>query len=253
MQTATPKEATIPRPDPYCGPAPELTTLWMRWNGDPVLIAAMAALALALWAEARRNGQHAAARVAMAAAVVAFIAPLCAATTGLFAARSVHHLVVVLVMAPAIAQVLAARRLAWWPGAAGAGVVLAAVMVAWHMPGPYAAAWDSHGVYWLMQGALIVSAVMWWHRVQAALARPDGAMAAALNIAALSGVMGLIGAVLTFAPVPMFAEHFATAPMMGMKPLADQQLAGLIMWVPGAAPLAWIALRHLRHSLLGAA
>jgi hypothetical protein len=38
-------------PDPviaYCGPAAVPEHFWMRWNGDPLLLAALAALALAV-------------------------------------------------------------------------------------------------------------------------------------------------------------------------------------------------------------
>jgi protoporphyrinogen IX oxidase len=50
--------------------------------------------------------------------------------------------------------------------------------------------------------------------------------------------MALLGALLTFAPVPLYDLH-QTAPLAwGMTPLSDQQLAGLIMWVPGGLPYA---------------
>jgi len=48
--------------------------------------------------------------------------------------------------------------------------------------------------------------------------------------------MGVIGALLVFAAQPLYAAHEATTWPWGLTPLADQQLAGLIMWVPGAVP-----------------
>jgi putative membrane protein len=48
--------------------------------------------------------------------------------------------------------------------------------------------------------------------------------------------MALLGALLTFAPDTLYAIH-AIAPMdWGFTPLADQQLGGLIMWIPAAIP-----------------
>ena len=40
------------------------------------------------------------------------------------------------------------------------------------------------------------------------------------------------GAVLTFAGEPLFANHLALTPARGLSALSDQQLGGLIMWVP---------------------
>jgi cytochrome c2 len=44
--------------------------------------------------------------------------------------------------------------------------------------------------------------------------------------------MGLIAAILTLAPQPLYAVHLHTTQAFGMTPLADQQLAGAIMWIP---------------------
>src|SRR5690606_23249383 len=46
--------------------------------------------------------------------------------------------------------------------------------------------------------------------------------------------MGLLGALITFAGQPLFAPHLTTTAAWGLTPLADQQLAGLIMWAPAA-------------------
>ncbi|MBE7201589.1 MAG: cytochrome c oxidase assembly protein, partial [Parafilimonas terrae] len=34
---------------------------------------------------------------------------------------------------------------------------------------------------------------------------------------------------------PFFAEHLLTAPVWGYTPLEDQQLGGVLMWVPGCS------------------
>jgi putative membrane protein len=48
--------------------------------------------------------------------------------------------------------------------------------------------------------------------------------------------MGMLGALLTFARRPLYAPHADTTLAYGLTPLADQQLAGLVMWVPAALP-----------------
>ena len=98
-----------------------------------------------------------------------------------------------------------------------------------------------------MQLTLLGSAVLFW---RAAL-RPGRATGAALL--AILGAwmqMGLLGALLTFAPEPLYAIH-ATAPLAwGFSPLADQQLGGLLMWVPAGLPYvalgAWVARQEWR-------
>jgi putative membrane protein len=62
--------------------------------------------------------------------------------------------------------------------------------------------------------------------------------------------MGLLAALIVFAPRALYAVHFASTQAWGMSPLADQQLAGLLMWAPASLPylgaglwLAWSSLR----------
>jgi putative membrane protein len=48
-----------------------------------------------------------------------------------------------------------------------------------------------------------------------------------------SGVqVSLLGALLTFAAVPLFSVHEFTTAAWGLTWLQDQQLGGLVMWVP---------------------
>ena len=44
--------------------------------------------------------------------------------------------------------------------------------------------------------------------------------------------MSLLGALLTFAAVPLFAVHEFTTAAWGLTWLQDQELGGLVMWVP---------------------
>lgn len=46
--------------------------------------------------------------------------------------------------------------------------------------------------------------------------------------------MVLLGALLTFAGHPLYAPYVAAPRIFGLSPLSDQQLGGLIMWIPGS-------------------
>ena len=43
---------------------------------------------------------------------------------------------------------------------------------------------------------------------------------------------GLLGALLTLAPRPLYIWYTGRSGLWGFSPLEDQQLAGLLMWVP---------------------
>ena len=45
--------------------------------------------------------------------------------------------------------------------------------------------------------------------------------------------MGLLGALLTFAPHALYVPHLLTTVAWNLMPLEDQQIGGLLMWLPG--------------------
>ena len=227
----------------YCGPPADPAALWSRWNLDPVLLAALLAGAFVL-----RRARHP--RPGLAAILVlalVFVSPLCALSVSLFSARALHHLLVVAAAAPLLAMAFPARSAMAFPARSampqGLALLLAtAVLWLWHLPVFYDAALSSTPLYWLMQITLLGSAFWYW---QALLAAPPlaGIIAAILGMAQ----MGMLGALLTFAPRPLYAAHFGTTQPWGLEQLADQQLAGLVMWVPGILPYA-IAVALLARS-----
>ncbi len=214
---------------PYCGPAPAPDQLWSSWNLDPWVLIGIAALALVLARKAVPDRRGPAA-LAVGALVVAFVSPLCALSAALFSARVVHHVLLVAVAAPLLA--MACPRRAVRSGTIPF-LISAVVLWAWHLPPAYDLALSNVAVYWVMQASLLVTAVVFW---QAVLHPRQGGGAAVLLILAAYMQMGLLGALLTFAPAQLYAIH-AVAPLAwGMAPLADQQLGGLIMWVPASLP-----------------
>nr|WP_246849218.1 cytochrome c oxidase assembly protein [Rubellimicrobium arenae] len=180
--------------------------------------------------------------LAVAVLAVAFVSPLCALSAALFSARVVHHVLLVAVAAPLIAMAWPARRST---GSGMAGFLASsAILWAWHLPAAYDLALSNVAAYWAMQGTLLVSATAFW---RAALDPRRAAGSALVLILGGYMQMALLGALLTFAPEALYAIH-AVAPLdWGFTPLADQQLGGLLMWVPAGLPFvawgAWIARR----------
>ncbi|MBB5710958.1 cytochrome c oxidase assembly protein [Sphingomonas xinjiangensis] len=211
---------------PYCGVAPGPGDLLARWNFDPLVLLTLAAATAAFlrWAPAD-TAQRRCFPAAMALCAVLFVSPLCAFTSALFSARVVHHLVLTAAVAPLLAWSWSGRA----PGSLGTWVGLHAVIFwGWHSPPVYGWALSSDALYWLMQATLLGSAFALWSAVRRATIA--GAIAALLGSMVL---MGLLGALITFAGAPLYAPHLVAPIAWGFTPLEDQQLAGLIMWVPG--------------------
>lgn len=220
---------------PYCGEAPLPAELMARWNFDPVLLAALlAGLYLLLRAP---HPQRTAGIAGLALLALLFISPFCALTSALFSARVAHHVLLTAVVAPLLVAALPALR-ARIPGSLPLWVVLHALLFwLWHMPSAYRHALSSDAVYWMMQGTLLGSAFGLW----AALWRAS-APAAVAGLLATMVQMGLLGALLTFALRPLYEPHWPTTAAWGLSALEDQQLAGLVMWVPGAGAYLGAAL-----------
>jgi len=218
----------------YCGPPPLPDEIWTRWNMDPVMIGALVLAAVLLKRD--RAGQ-----LGLAVLAVAFISPLCALSSALFSARVAHHVLLVAVAAPLIASTMPAHR----PGSITLPFALAtSVLWFWHLPGPYDMALGNIAIYWAMQLSLIGSALWFWRAVLAPGREPVDAL---LFICLAFAQMGMLGALLTFAPAPLYAAH-AVAPLeWGLTPLADQQLGGLVMWVPAGLPYAALAILVARR------
>lgn len=201
----------------YCGPAPAPHDLLARWNFDPWAMVLIGALAFAT-----RHSWHG--RAAALALACAFVSPLCALSSALFSARVVHHILLVAVAAPLLAM---ARPLPSHTNAGLPFLVSTVVLWLWHLPAAYDAALGHVGLYWIMQISLLGTAWLFWRAV---FSQPPASGAAWVFAAYLA--MGMLGALLTLTPEPLYAIH-TTAPMAwGMTALSDQQLGGLVMWVP---------------------
>jgi putative membrane protein len=207
----------------YCGPAPLPTEIWERWNLDPLLILAMVTLAFLI-------GRRPPGAAAIAVLVIAFVSPLCALSAALFSARVVHHVLLIGVAAPLLALAFRPGR----PTLALPGLILStAALWLWHLPSAYDTAMSNVSVYWLMQVTLLAPAVVFWRAVLHQGQSPGRSI---VFIWTAFMQMALLGALLAFAPDTLYAIH-AIAPMdWGFTPLADQQLGGLIMWIPAAIP-----------------
>ncbi|NML32568.1 cytochrome c oxidase assembly protein [Paraburkholderia sp. G-4-1-8] len=208
------------------------------------MLAALAAFAFVLASGRAANPR--AGWAALALMAIVFVSPLCALSSALFSARVTHHIILIAAVAPLLALALPLPRLPY-PPLVPVVAAHAVIIWLWHAPGPYAWGLSSVPGYWLMQLSLLGSAWLMWRNIFSPVL-PTGP--ALIALVATIGHMGLLGALIVFAPVPLYVAHFATTAAWGLTPLADQQLAGLLMWVLAMIPylaaglsLVWSSLR----------
>ncbi|MFG1951623.1 cytochrome c oxidase assembly protein [Micromonospora sp. NPDC048830] len=130
-----------------------------------------------------------------------------------------------------LARVRAARPVRWlrrptrYALLAGAGQTL--VLWLWHLPGPYVAAVDHPVVHTAEHLSLVAAAWLLWAPVLGAAGHRTPAPVSVLLLVGTMLPASALGAALTFAPEPVYPAR-----VLGPDPLADQQLAGLLMWAP---------------------
>jgi len=179
-----------------------------------------------------------------------FVSPLCALTSALFSARIAHHMALVAIAAPLLVFTLPPqlRDISWPPALpAVASMVHAVLLWLWHAPAPYAAALADSAVFWGMEASLFGSALLLWSAILSRHTRLGSALGALLATIVQTG---LLGAAITFARTPLYDYHIGSTAPWGLSALADQQLAGLIMWVPAAVPYLFAALALTTARLL---
>jgi putative membrane protein len=155
-----------------------------------------------------------------------------------FAAHMVQHLVLILVVAPLLVLGLPSIALVWalpksWRPTMGrilvpsiapwlALVLHTTALAVWHLPAMYALALDHPLVHAMEHASFLVTACLfWWVVLQPVGHRRLGYGAAVLYVGTFMTLMGVASAVLTFAREPWYGSS-----------LEEQQLAGVIMWVP---------------------
>ena len=163
-----------------------------------------------------------------------FISPLCALSSALFSARVLHHVLLIAAVAPLLALAIPLRRMpASAPLAALVGLHTIILWI-WHMPAPYEWGLASVPAYWLMQASL--------RQRLAPLARNFRVGGAARRCTFCArgdhradGTSGCLDRLRTTAALcGAFCQHGC----LGNESLADQQLAGLLMWVPYSSSLS---------------
>jgi putative membrane protein len=115
-----------------------------------------------------------------------------------------------------------------------ATAVQAVVMWAWHAPILFDRALDSAGWHIAQHASFFVSSLLFWWAMLHPRGRGAGYGVSAACLFATSLIGGALGALMSFAASPWYADYAAMGMTgIGLDPIDDQRLAGLIMWIPG--------------------
>lgn len=252
--------------------------LWTAWSLDPVV---MVVVFLGLWYRRGRavttedGGERRRAwafGVALGALVVALASPLDALAEVLLSAHMVQHVLLVVVAAPLLAWcapagivlrgappglrrvALAARRgvrspsrrLAAVGGPVAAWLLHVCTIWTWHAAALYEAALVHPALHLVEHAAFLGTGVLFWRVVigtRAGSSRvPRGVGILLVFLTAMQGV--LLSALLTFSERPWYPSYGSTE-VWGLGPLADQHLAGVLLWIPGSVVYVTVALTLL--------
>jgi putative membrane protein len=208
-------------------------------------------------AKAFRNGELACYAAGWLTLVVALVSPLHPWGSVLFSAHMTQHELLMLVAAPllvlgrpmipflwALPKSVALTIASWtkapsWQGAWKAitapfvaWVIHAVVLWSWHVPFLFQATRASEFVHALQHGSFLFSALLFWWAVLHGRRRWAGFGVAVLYMFTTALHSGLLGALLTFTHTIWYPIYHDTTQSWGLTPLEDQQLGGLIMWIP---------------------
>lgn len=228
---------------PYCGHPVNPEMILAQWNLDPWLLGALLVLLIGGWRHKRTTtSQRAAFALAWVLLVATLVGPLCNLASALFGARVTQHLIMIQIAAPLF--VISGVGAAWLRKLRHPSLLWAVhgvLIWLWHLPLPYEAALRSVPILWIMHATLMLTAIAAWYTL---LCPRDDAMLsrALLGVFATSVHLGMLGAILTFAPEAWHSYHHIGAPLWNLSALQDQQLAGLMMWVVGCTLYFGVAL-----------
>lgn len=129
-----------------------------------------------------------------------------------------------------------------------ATILQAVVMWAWHAPALFNRTLTSQGWHIAQHLSFILASLFFWRAMLDV--RRGSALLSALLLFLTSLVEGVLGALMALSSSPWYPAYAAMDMSgIGLDPTSDQQLAGLLMWIPGGLVHGAAALLLLYHWL----
>jgi putative membrane protein len=248
------------------GPLPTHGTLWHwgNWSWELSITAPLALFLLWYLIGAIRRGRqrgigkhHMAFAAGWISLFLALVSPVHRLGDVLFSAHMLQHEILLLLSAPLIAASQPGVTLLYalprssrrpigagvmkfeqlWPfslvfSAVGAFLFHAAALWLWHLPSLYQATIDSDLIHALQHLSFLLSGVLFWSALFGAGRSTMSYGAGVLYVFGTAAHCSALGALLTFASVIWYPIYTNRTELWNLTPLQDQQLGGLLMWVP---------------------
>jgi putative membrane protein len=128
----------------------------------------------------------------------------------------------------------------WLTRPLDATILHGAAIWIWHTPALFDATVTNESLHRLQHISFLVTALFFWWALFRRTRRDYGL--GAIHVAATMVHTSILGALIALSPRLLYVVQTKDAPAFGLTPLEDQQLGGLIMWVPAGTLYAAIAL-----------
>jgi putative membrane protein len=237
--------------------------LWYAWEFDPgVVVPLLVSATLYAIGQRKHVGLTALQKICFwcgwASLAVALISPIHALGEVLFSAHMVQHEILMVISAPLLVlsrplvtflwalPVSSRKRLGRWSkkkpvsrswlfltAPLTAWLFHAAAVWVWHAPPLFQLTLRSDLAHTAQHLSFFLSGLLFWWAVFYAHGRKAYG-AAFLYVFTTAIHSGILGALLTFAPHIWYPAYSATTQPWGLTSLEDQQVGGLIMWVPAS-------------------
>jgi putative membrane protein len=266
-------------PAPAHHPATHYARIDVAWTYDPRVLVPLCLSAflylvgtLRLWRRAGSGrgvsyGQAASFGAGWAFLALALVSPLHWLGEHLFTAHMIEHEILMVVAAPLLVLARPGGAMMWalpasWRGPVGgieripafaaawrfltdplvATILHGVALWAWHMPILYNAVLANGFAHWLQHLSFFITALLFWWALLWGRARTRGYGAAVFYLFVTALHTSLLGVLLTVSKSLWYPAQTVFAADFGLTPLEDQQVAGLVMWVPAGVVYAGAAL-----------
>lgn len=249
------------------------------WTIGPAILLPLFAVAslyacgtLRLWRRSRHShalrlrymSLFAAGLLTLAAAMVT---PLHALSERLFAAHMIEHELMMAVAAPLIVASAPGGAMLWslprtWRQAVGALLGSKAVASSWrwisrpavatmlhglaiwiwHVPGLFEAALERGMLHYAQHASFLGTGLLFWWAMLPRGSGKQGLGISVMHLFLTSMHTSLLGVLLLLSPRLWYPANTGLSEQWGLTPLEDQQLAGLIMWMPAGLVYGFAAL-----------
>jgi putative membrane protein len=236
--------------------------LWSSWTFDPGVVVPLVICAILYYLGIYRSKvvprmQIVAFTAGLVSLALALISPLHALGEALFSAHMVQHEILMLISAPLLVlgrplvPLLWALPMSWRRGIGQAvktapvrsvwdtithpliawGIELV-VLWAWHTPALFEKTLTSESMHAAQHISFLFASLLFWWAVFQGGERRMGYGMSVIYIFTTAVHSTVLGALLALSPKLWYPGYATTTGAWGLTPLQDQQIGGLIMWVP---------------------